>query len=584
MTANGHGVVDPITRELVKNAVESVVDEMALTIMRTAYSSNLKSSNDLSSAICSLDGELLAQGFTLPMQLGSIPDAMDAVRAKFEGRLAPGDCIMLNDPYEGGTHLPDIFLFKPLFLDGEHVAYTATIAHHTDIGGRVAGGNASDSTEIYQEGLRIPPLKLYEAGRPNEAVFDIVERNVRVPENLLGDLRAQLAAIHIGERGLGELAERWGRDWLFRALDELMAYTERLARAEIAAWPDGDYDFVDYIDDDGLDPDPIPIKVRVSVHGDALTVDFAGTAPQVRGALNATGSFARSAVYACVRGLMDPGIPNNGGYFRPIEVLVPAGTVINPHLPAPVAARGLTGFRLANAISGALAQVAPHRVPACESGGDTGITIGGYDDERRPFVFLEFLHGSWGGRPDRDGIDACSSAVANFSNNPVEQIEAEHPLRIEEYGFVPDSGGPGRFRGGLAMVRQYRFLEREGALQLRTDRHRYRPWGLAGGRPGTASSNLLTQNGHTQPAASKGFFTLGRGDVLRHTLAGAGGHGDPLERDPARVAADVADGKVSLERAATDYGVVVEPDTHEVDEARTTALRERLRAARRAEG
>ncbi|MDP8922291.1 MAG: hydantoinase B/oxoprolinase family protein [Chloroflexota bacterium] len=572
--------IDAVSLELVKNAVESVVDEMALTLMRTAYSSNLKSSNDLSSAYCSLDGELLAQGFTLPMQLGSIPDAMAAVLAKFGGRFEPGDCVILNDPYEGGTHLPDIFLIKPLFLAGEHVAYCATIAHHTDIGGRVAGGNASDSTEIYQEGLRLPPVKLYEAGHPNRALFDIIATNVRVPDNLLGDLRAQLAAIHIGERGLEELARRWGQTWLFDALDELMAYTERLARAEIRGWRDGTYSFTDYIDDDGLDPDPIPIVATVTVDGDRLVVDFAGTAPQVRGAINATGSFARSAVYACVRGLMDPSIPNNGGYFRPIEVRVPAGTVINPTLPAPVAARGLTGFRLANAIFGALAEVAPDRVPACESGGDTGITIGGYDEQGRAFVFLEFLHGSWGGRPDRDGVDACSSAVANFSNNPIEQLEGDHPLRIEEYAFVPDSGGAGTYRGGLALSRTYRFLEREGALQLRTDRQRFRPWGLAGGRDGTPSSNLLSLGGRAEVPPSKGYYVIRRGDVLRHTLAGAGGHGDPLDRDPRRVAADVLDEKVTLEGARRDYGVVIDPRTGQPDAAATARLRAELRDAR----
>jgi N-methylhydantoinase B len=570
--------LDPITLELVKNAVESVVDEMALTLMRTAYSMNLKSSNDLSSAYCSLDGELLAQSFTLPMQLGSIPDAMTAVLAKFGGSFEPGDCVILNDPYEGGTHLPDVFLIKPLYLDGEHVAYCATIAHHTDIGGRVAGGNASDSTEIYQEGLRLPPLKLYEGSRPNQAVFDIISRNVRVPDNLLGDLRAQLAAIHIGERGLAELAARWGRAELFQAMDELMAYTERLARAQIAAWPDGTYAFTDYIDDDGLDPGPIPIRAAVTVRGDSLEVDFEGTAPQVRGAINATGSFARSAVYACVRGLMDSAMPNNGGYFRPIQVRVPPGTVINPYLPAAVAARGLTGFRIANALFGALAQVAPEQVPACESGGDTGITIGGYDDQRRAFVFLEFLHGSWGGRPDRDGIDGCSSIVANFSNNPIEQLEAEFPLRIEQYAFVPDSGGAGKHRGGLAMIRDYRFLEREGALQLRTDRQRFRPWGLAGGKPGAPSSNFLISREQTRRLAAKEYLILHQGDVLRHTLAGAGGHGDPMERDPAWVAADVVDGKVSGEQARLDYGVVLVASSGEADLQATEALRVAHRA------
>jgi N-methylhydantoinase B len=509
---------DPITLELVKNAIESVVDEMALTMMRTAYSSNLKSSNDLSTAFCSLEGELLAQGFTLPMQLGSIPDAMATVIPKFAGTWQPGDVVILNDPYEGGTHLPDIFLIKPLFLDGEHVAYCATIAHHTDIGGRVAGGNASDSTEIYQEGLRLPPIKLYDGGRPNNAVFEIIAKNVRVPDNLLGDLRAQLAAIHIGERGLDELVQRWGKQTLLTALVDLMAYTERLARAEIAAWPDGVYSFTDYIDDDGLDPDPIPIAVTAIVQGDSLVIDFAGTSPQVRGAINATGSFARSAVYACVRALMSASIPNNGGYFRPITCIVPQRSVINPDLPAPVAARGLTGFRLTNAILGALAQVVPDKMPACESGGDTGITIAGYDDQDRAFVFLEFLHASWGGRPNKDGIDACSSISANFSNNPIEYLEGDHPLRVEEYALVPDSGGAGQYRGGLALVRQYRFLEREGQLQLRTDRQKFRPWGLGGGRPGAPSSNLLIRDGVKENPPSKAFRILHRGDLLRRRM------------------------------------------------------------------
>jgi N-methylhydantoinase B len=564
---------DPVTLELVKNAVESVVDEMALTMMRTAYSSNLKSSNDLSSAYCSLQGELLAQGFTLPMQLGSIPDAMATVIAKFGGSFEPGDVVILNDPYEGGTHLPDIFLIKPLFLDGEHVAYCATIAHHTDIGGRVAGGNASDSTEIYQEGLRLPPIKLYDAGKANQALFEVIAKNVRVPENLLGDLRAQLSAIHIGERGFQELVERWGKAPLLTALVDLMAYTERLARAEIAQWPDGRYEFTDYIDDDGMDPEPIPIAVAVTVAGDSLEIDFTGTSPQVRGAINATASFAKSAVYACVRALMSGGIPNNGGYFRPISVKVPSRSVINPDLPAPVAARGLTGFRLTTAIMGALAQVAPDRVPACESGGDTGITIAGWHDDDRPFVFLEFLHASWGGRPDKDGIDACSSISANFSNNPIEYLEGDHPLRIEEYAFVTDTGGAGTHRGGLGMVRQYRFLEREGVLQLRTDRQKFLPWGLDGGKPGAPSSNIVIIDGVSEVPPSKAARILHRGDVLRHTLAGAGGHGNPFHRDPALVAEDVADEKVSLAAARSEYAVVIDPATLQVDEAATAALR-----------
>jgi N-methylhydantoinase B len=296
------------------------------------------------------------------------------------------------------------------------------------------------------------------------------------------------------------------------------------------------------------------------VRGDRLTADFTGSAPQVRGAINCPVPFTRSVVYACVRCVMDERVPNNAGCYRPIEVIAPSGTVVNPELPAPVAARGLTGFRLANAVFGALAQVAPDRVPAAESGGDTGISIGGYDRERRPFVYLEFLFGGWGGRPDRDGVDGCASMVVNFANNPIEMVEASQPLRIERYGFVPDSGGPGRFRGGLALVKEYRFLEEEGTLQIRSDRHRFRPYGLDGGGAGAPASNVLnpgTDGERVLP--SKTLLRIKRGDLLRHTLAGAGGYGDPRRRDPARLRDDLRNGKVTPEAARRDYGA--EPDS-----------------------
>jgi hypothetical protein len=266
----------------------------------------------------------------------------------------------------------------------------------------------------------------------------------------------------------------------------LLDQAERLARAAIRAMPDGVYEFTDWLDDDGIDPDPIPLRVRITIAGDRLVADLTGSARQVKGGINSPLPFTKSAVYATVRHLIGGEPPNNEGYFRPIEVIAPPGTIVNPVLPAAVAARGLTGFRLANALFGALARIAPDRVFACEVGGDTGVSIGGYDAERRPFVFLEFLFGSWGGRPDKDGVDANSSAVVNFSNNPVEVIEAEYPIAIERYGFVPDSGGPGKFRGGLALVREYRFLEAESVLQLRTDRRRFLPYGLAGGAAGHA--------------------------------------------------------------------------------------------------
>jgi N-methylhydantoinase B len=581
--------LDPIRLELIKNALDAIVDEMAIALMRSAYSTNIKTALDLSCALCDADGRLIAQGLTLPVHLGSIPDAMAAIRAKFpDESLRPGDVVWLNDPYQGGTHLPDFYLAKPIFA-GEpgaerRVGWAVTVGHQTDVGGKTPGGNGADATEIYQEGLRVPPVKLYDAGAPVRSLFELLAANVRVPRQVLGDVRAQYAACLTGERGYLALVEREGADELAAASTALLDQAERLARNAIAATPDGRYTFTDHLDDDGLDPDPIRITATITVEGDRLTCDFEGTAPQVRGAINSPIPYTKSTVYACVRHLIGGDPPNNEGYFRPIEVRAPAGSVVNPVAPAPVAARGLTGFRIANAVFGALAQIAPDRVFACESGGDTGISYGGYGPDGRPFVFIEFLYGSWGGRPGRDGVDACSSSIVNFSNNPVEIIESEQPLLIERYGYVPDSGGAGRFRGGLAIERDYRFEIADGAdaqFLMRTDRRRFVPYGLAGGRPGTPSSNLLDPDGPApQVLPTKVRLTVHRGELVRHRLAGAGGWGDPFTRDPARVLHDVREEKLTVAYARREYGVVIDETSLTIDEAATA----QLRAARRAAG
>jgi len=565
--------LDPITRELIRNGLESLVDEMALTLVRTAYSANLKNAMDLSTAFCDAAGRLVAQGLTLPVHLGTVPDAMRAILARYAGRIRPGDVYILNDPYEGGTHLPDLVLVKPIFRDSEHLGFVCTVAHHTDIGGRVAGGNACDSTEVYQEGLRIPPMRLYDAGVADEGLFRLIEKNVRIPVKVLGDLRAELAACHIGEAGFLELVARYGQASVLSAGSELLDYSERLARQEIARWPDGRYEFVDWLDDDGIDPDPIPIQVAVTVRGDQVTVDFAGSAPQVKGAINSVMSFTRSTVYACVRCLLPSDIPNNEGYFRAIDVQAPPGTIVNPIPPAAVAARGLTGFRIANAVFGALAKLAPDRIPACEVGGDTGITIGGYDAERHPFVFLEFLNSGWGGRPFADGVDGCASSVVNFSNYPSEVIENEYPLRIEEYGFQPDSGGAGQYRGALGLVRQYRFLEAEGTLHIRSDRTRFPAYGLKGGQPGRLCRTILNPGPSQRVLPAKTLLIIRRDEVFRHELAGAGGWGDPFARDPEAVLADVRDGKLSVEAARSAYGVVLTAEGSSVDQEATERTR-----------
>ena len=569
--------VDPVTLELVRNAVDGIVDEMVLTIVRTAYSGVIKSLMDFSTAFCDPAGRMVAQGLTLPLHLGSIPDAMAAVLERYGDSVAPGDVFIMNDPFAGGMHLPDIFVFQPVFFEERLLGYAATVCHHTDVGGRVAGSNASDSTEVYQEGLRIPPLRLYRQGRPDESLFRLIEANVRMPVRVLGDLRAQLAACHVAERELGQLAARYGCERLLEYFEALMDYAERRTRAEIARWPDGTYTFTDYLDDDGFGSEPLPIRVALTVDGDEIEVDFSGSAPQAKGAINATLSFTKAAVYACVKYLLGPDIPNNEGFFRPIRVVAPPGTIVNCVHPAATAARGVTGFRIGDAVFGALAQVHPDRVFAAGEGGNTGVSIGGYDRERRPFVFVDFVCSSWGARPFADGPDGNTNPFENLANEPIEMTELEQPLRIERYGFIPDSGGAGRFRGGLGLVKEYRLLADEAVLQVRSDRRRFRPYGLAGGKPGASSLNIYNPGPNQEELPSKFTRLMQRGDVFRHLQPGGGGHGDPLERDPQLVLRDVLNEKVSREAAERDYGVVLSADGRTVDVAATQKLRQARR-------
>jgi N-methylhydantoinase B len=572
---------DPVTFELIKNAVAAIADEMAVTMVRTARSFVLKEAMDFSTALLNARGEMIAQGLCLPLHMGSIPAAMRAVLEKFQGRIDPGDLFALNDPYAGGSHLPDVYIFKPIFLHHQLLGFAATIGHQADIGGRVAGGNACDSTEIYQEGLRMPPLKLFQRGEPNQALLALLERNVRIPTKVLGDIMAQVAACRAGEQAFLGLVARYGVRELKGFLDELLDYTERLTRAEIAVLPNGEYHFTDYIDDDGIDPDPIRIQVKITVEGDSLAADFSGTSPQVKGAINAVRSFTESCVYACVRAILDPGIPNNEGYFRPLTIHTTSGSFVDCVLPAPVAARGLAAMRITQTVYGALAQMLPERVFACEVAGDTGVTIAGYHSDRTPFVYLEFLFGSWGGGPDKDGLDANAPLAINYANTPVECIETEQPLMIERYSYVPDTGGAGKYRGGLALERQYRFLAPEGILQLRADRRKFLPYGLQGGKPGTPSNNVLIRDGRAQELPSKFLERLRHNDVFRHVLAGAGGWGDALERDPQSVAADVRNGKLTATYVRREYGVVVEAQTGTLDLPATERVRHQMRQARR---
>jgi N-methylhydantoinase B len=573
---------DPIVFELFKNAIFSIADEMALTIFRTTYSGVLKDNMDYSTALADADGKLVAQGLTLPGHLGSVPTAMASIMRHFAGDIAPGDVFIMNDPFDGGMHLPDIFIFKPLYHDGERLAFACTVCHHTDVGGRVAGSNASDSTEIYAEGLRIAPMKLYDAGKLNQTIVTFIERNVRVPVQVMGDLRAQLAACHIAEKQFAEVVARHGAARTKAMLAEILDYAERLTRAALADLPDGEWSFEDFIDDDGIEyGKPIRLFVTIKKNGGAMTVDWTGTSPQVKGAINNTLSYTKAASYCAVRSVLPLGIPNNEGVFRAIEVICPPGTIGNGVLPAACAARGLTGFRMVDTMFGALAMMLPGKVKAAGDGGNTGISIGGYDDERKPFIFVDFYCGVWGARPWADGLDGNSHMMANMASQSVEVIEAETPLQLLAYEFEADRAGAGKFRGGVPFRRDYRFREREAVLQVRSDRRDHRPFGLYGGSPGKPSENYLNPDAENRSLPGKFTITVKRGDVFRHVLAGAGGWGDPLERDIAAVLRDVRNELLSLAKAADDYGVVVDTALWTVDEKATAVRRAEIRRVRR---
>jgi N-methylhydantoinase B len=567
-------MIDPITLAVMKSALDSIVDEMAYTVIRTARSEIIKDVMDYSAALCDARGRMIAQARTIAQHLGAIPDAMASVLAEFAGDLRPGDVVAMNDPYQGGMHIPDVFLFMPIFRDGEVEAFAVVIGHQTDMGGRVPGSNASDSTEIYQEGLRLPPIKLYEGGTMSRSVRSIIEKNVRVPDRVLGDLGAQYAACKVGERELGRLYARYGRDEVRRYTAELLDYAERLTRAEIARWPPGTYRFTDHLDSDGFSDEPVPLTVAITVHADGhLTCDWTGSSPQVRAALNSTLSFTKSCTYLSVRSVLRQDVPNNAGVFRCIDVIAPAGTILNPHLPGACAARALTGYRMLDVMLGALAQALPDRVPAAGEGGNTVLSIGGQTADRRPFVIVDMITGAWGGRPDKDGMEAVTNPSQNMSNTPVEVLEAQHPIRIDEYGFVPDSCGAGRFRGGLGLRRRYTLLNDEATLQLRSDRMRFLPYGLDGGGPARGTRNVLNPDGEARAMPAKFAVVLRRGDVILHEQPGGGGFGDPLTRDPERVAADARNEKITLEYARREHGVVLDPGTFKVDAAATRALR-----------
>lgn len=569
---------DPITLEIVKNGLSSLADEMALVILRSAYSPIVRDSMDYSTAICDRNGDAIAQGLTNPIHLGAFPDVMQILVADHLEDMNPGDAFIVNDPYGGGgMHLPDIFLIKPLFVDGAIEGFAGTLVHHADLGGIAPGSMGLQATEIFQEGLRIPIVKLFDRGVANPTALAFLEANSRMPIELMGDLSAQIAAVKACEKGYVDLIRKYGSERFRAYLIELHDYSEQLMRKAIGRMADGVYENVDYLDGLGEVPEPIRFQVKVTISGEEIDIDWTGTSPQVKGAINGPMPTTRSMAYVGIRAAIDVEIPGFSGYMRPIRVSAPIGTIVNPVLPAACAARGVICFRMLDTLLGALNKIEGSQIPALGEGGPSVVSFSGWRDGKA-WLITDGILGSWGGRSTLDGVEGISNPGVNLSNQPIELIEARLPIRVLHYGFATDSGGAGRFRGGQAIVRGYELLAEEGTLNLRSDRRKHLPTGVDGGLPGSPSLSFLSVVGEPErlmPVLPMETTRVALGSRLVHVTAGGGGYGDPLKRDPEAVADDVRDGRISTAFAKDVYGVSL--DGNAVAEEETGRLRAVLR-------
>lgn len=567
-TAKPHKV-DVVTMYLINNLLYSVVDEMSSAVVRTSFSSLARDAFDFQCALFKAEGDLIMEGEGTILHSLAYTYIIRRLRDKFKENIHPGDVFLNNDPYHDASHLPDMYMLEPIFLGKKLIGWACSGGHMADVGGRVPGSCACDSTEIYQEGLRIPLVKFYEKGLPNQAAVDLIRFNSRLPEIIIGDLESHHAACHTGKARLLEMVDTYGWATLEMYIDELMDYSERRTRQEILNLPDGEYEFTDYLDDDGFVDKLVPMHLKITVKGDSITYDFTGTAPQIKGSMNDPIGTSRAMIFIGLRCMIDPEIPRNSGVWRPVNIVIPEASLLNPRLPGACGGRGATLSRLMDLIMGAEAQIVPEKMPACESGADWLISMG-TDSEQGYTVLTETVWGGWGGRPFGDGVDFCTPIFLDGCNQVCELNEKIYPFRYKQYSYVPDREGAGQFRGSFPVQREWEFLGEEGILQMRTERQRSQPWGLQGGQPGAFSETILKRANGDIYKMNKETITIRKGDSVCVITSGAGGWGDPLRRDVEMVRNDVRNGGVSLKRAREVYGVVI--DAHNVVDVEATAL------------
>jgi len=533
------GEIDPVTLEVLRNQFESVADEMGQVLIRGAYSPNITERQDCSTAIFDADGRMIAQAEHIPVHLGAMPEAVDAVLDHDPG---PGDVFVLNDPFAGGTHLPDVTLVAPITPREEIIGYAVSRAHHADVGGMTPGSMPAGAEEIYQEGLRLPPTRLVKAGERDEELFSLILANVRNPDQRRADFRAQLAATERAEERVADLIDDHGYDRVRAGFDAVIDYSRERIQESITELPDGTYHASDVLEGDGVTDEDIEIQAAVTVDGTAITVDFAGTDEQLDGNLNAPLSVAKSAVYFVIRCITDPEIPPNHGCYEPVTVDAPAGCLLNPEPPAAVVGGNVeTSQRVTDVVFLAFAEAAPDRVPAQGQGTMNNLIIGGRGGD---FAYYETIGGGFGGRADHDGIDGVQVGMTNTLNTPVEALEAEYPLRVDRYALRSGSGGDGTHRGGLGLERRLR-VQQAATVSLLTERRRHAPQGVDGGKPGTTGENLLQLPGEDEKSLpAKTTVDVPADTVVTVRTPGGGGHGKPADRSDELREQDRIDGKI----------------------------------------
>ncbi len=571
--------IDPITLEVLRGRFDALADEMEHTLLKASYSSIVSEAQDATAAVFDTKGRTVSQACAIPIHLGALSELGKRFAETYPtGTAEDGDLYLVNDPYAGGTHLPDFGMASPVFFQNKLIGYVATMTHHQDIGGAAPGSASTDVYDHHSEGIRIPLLKLASAGKLDSDIIELLVANSRSPHNMRGDLYAQIAGCRTGEQSMAKIFGDIGVDTTTRGIDALLDYGERLTRLAISTIPDGEYEFSDWLDNEGLadDSDPVKINVSLTVSGSDVKFDFTGTDPQVRAAINNVPSSSISCVYYAIRAITGDSAPNNDGCFRPISIFLPKGTIVNPTYPAPVNARGVGICRMIDAVMGVMSKAMPDKMNAAGCGHANIFLAGGVDGDGRRFTGALGgpLRSGMGARPQKDGIDVADHELSNVFHVPLEVTEKEFPVRYQRMQLWTDSGGAGRSRGGLGFEAHVEWLSGNAVLSVRGERHKFQPWGVKGGLPSpVCHTELLDSDGSVTTVPAKIVQPIQAGQTLRYWSTGGGGYGSPIERDPELVLGDVLDGRVSPHEAKQIYRVAIKNSSIDVEE--TSKLRAR---------